>query len=80
VPLSAAGGAALGVTSVSTEFRLKNNKPTIGFITEGGLGSLRSISSLLRVLPTHRRSCIATTETGAEFYLLIHFDITIIVR
>ena len=39
------------------------------------MGSLGSISSLLRVLPTHRRNCAATTGAGAELSSLIHFDI-----
>jgi hypothetical protein len=54
----------------------KNKKTTDGFITEGGLGSLGSISSLLRVLPTHRRTCAATTGVDAEFSHLVHFDIS----
>jgi hypothetical protein len=54
----------------------KNKKTTDGFVTEGGLGSLGPISSLLRVLPTLRRSCAATTGVDAEFFLLIHCDIS----
>src|SRR5260370_39561417 len=59
---------------------LQKNKPTVGFVTEGGLDSLGSISSLLRVLPTHRRCWVATTLRHAAFAELDHFDISIIVR
>src|ERR1019366_3216279 len=53
----------------------ENKKPTDGFFTEGGLGSLGSISALLCVLPTHRRNCRATTDACAELFFLLHFDI-----
>jgi hypothetical protein len=55
----------------TTSHKQKNHRRVV---TEGGLNPLGSISSLLRVLPTHLRNYAATTGADGEFAVLIHFD------